>query len=63
MYFLHNKAFKKFAQFIGLIIFISKIYQKKEKNLYMRILKSHPLLKLVNSYLIDASQPSTISYL
>jgi ubiquinol-cytochrome c reductase cytochrome b subunit len=29
----------------------------------MRVLKSHPLLKLVNSYLIDASQPSNISYL
>lgn len=29
----------------------------------MRILKSHPILKLVNSYLIDASQPSNISYL
>ena len=29
----------------------------------MRILKSHPLLKLVNNYLIDASQPSNISYL
>jgi len=29
----------------------------------MRILKSHPLLKLVNSYVIDASQPSNISYL
>ena len=29
----------------------------------MRILKSHPLLKLVNGYLIDASQPSNISYL
>lgn len=29
----------------------------------MRILKSHPLLKLVNSYLIDASQPSNITYL
>ncbi len=29
----------------------------------MRILKSHPLLKLVNSYLIDSSQPSNISYL
>lgn len=28
----------------------------------MRTLKSHPLLKLVNSYLIDASQPSNISY-
>ena len=24
----------------------------------MRILKSHPLLKLVNSYLIDSPQPS-----
>jgi len=29
----------------------------------MRILKSHPFLKLVNNYLIDASQPSNISYL
>jgi ubiquinol-cytochrome c reductase cytochrome b subunit len=29
----------------------------------MRILKSHPLLKLANGYLIDASQPSNISYL
>jgi ubiquinol-cytochrome c reductase cytochrome b subunit len=28
----------------------------------MRILKSHPLLKLLNSYLIDATQPSNISY-
>nr|YP_010119159.1 cytochrome b [Erysiphe necator]QQY98156.1 cytochrome b [Erysiphe necator] len=29
----------------------------------MRIFKSHPLLKLVNSYVIDAPQPSNISYL
>jgi ubiquinol-cytochrome c reductase cytochrome b subunit len=29
----------------------------------MRILKSHPLLKLLNSYLIDHSQPSNINYL
>ena len=29
----------------------------------MRILKRHPILKLLNSYLIDASQPSNISYL
>ena len=29
----------------------------------MRILKSHPILKLVNSYLFDSSQPSNISYL
>lgn len=29
----------------------------------MRILKSHPLLKLLNQYLIDNSQPSNISYL
>jgi ubiquinol-cytochrome c reductase cytochrome b subunit len=29
----------------------------------MRTLKSHPLLSLVNSYLIDSSQPSNISYL
>jgi ubiquinol-cytochrome c reductase cytochrome b subunit len=29
----------------------------------MRIIKSHPLLKLVNSYVIDSPQPSNISYL
>ena len=29
----------------------------------MKILKSHPLLRLVNSYLIDSSEPSNISYL
>jgi ubiquinol-cytochrome c reductase cytochrome b subunit len=29
----------------------------------MRILKTHPLLKLVNSYIIDSPQPSNISYL
>jgi ubiquinol-cytochrome c reductase cytochrome b subunit len=29
----------------------------------MRILKKHSMLKLVNSYIIDASQPSNISYL
>ena len=29
----------------------------------MRILKNHPLLKIVNSYIIDSPQPSNISYL
>jgi ubiquinol-cytochrome c reductase cytochrome b subunit len=29
----------------------------------MRILKSHPLLRLVNAYIIDSSEPSNISYL
>ena len=29
----------------------------------MRILKSHPLLHIVNSYVIDSPQPSNISYL
>ncbi len=29
----------------------------------MRLLKRHPLLKLVNSYVIDSPQPSNISYL
>jgi ubiquinol-cytochrome c reductase cytochrome b subunit len=29
----------------------------------MRILKSHPILKLVNSYIIDSPQPSNLSYL
>jgi ubiquinol-cytochrome c reductase cytochrome b subunit len=29
----------------------------------MRIFKSHPLLRLMNSYIIDSPQPSNISYL
>ena len=29
----------------------------------MRILKTHPLLKMVNSYVIDSPQPSNLSYL
>jgi group I intron endonuclease len=29
----------------------------------MRIFKSHPLLKMMNSYIIDSPQPSNISYL
>lgn len=29
----------------------------------MRILKNHSLLKLANGYIIDASQPSNISYM
>jgi ubiquinol-cytochrome c reductase cytochrome b subunit len=29
----------------------------------MRIFKSHPLLKMVNSYMIDSPQPSNLSYL
>jgi ubiquinol-cytochrome c reductase cytochrome b subunit len=29
----------------------------------MRILKSHPLFRMVNSYLIDSPQPSNLSYL
>ena len=29
----------------------------------MRILKTHPILKMVNSYVIDSPQPSNLSYL
>ena len=29
----------------------------------MRLLKSHPLLGLLNSYMVDSPQPSNISYL
>lgn len=29
----------------------------------MRIFKNHPILKLVNSYVVDASQPSNLSFL
>ncbi len=47
---------------VGLMI-LKKVFFIFYKILFiMRILKSHPLLKLVNSYIIDASQPSNISY-
>jgi ubiquinol-cytochrome c reductase cytochrome b subunit len=29
----------------------------------MRLLKTHPILGLLNSYMIDAPQPANISYL
>jgi ubiquinol-cytochrome c reductase cytochrome b subunit len=29
----------------------------------MKLLKSHPLLSLANSYVIDSPQPSNISYM
>lgn len=29
----------------------------------MRILKTHPLLGLINSYMVDSPQPSNISYM
>jgi ubiquinol-cytochrome c reductase cytochrome b subunit len=45
------------------MIFINKLIKIKKKIKNMRILKSHPLLKLMNAYVIDASQPSNISYL
>jgi ubiquinol-cytochrome c reductase cytochrome b subunit len=39
-------------------------YKNNNKNnKKMRILKSHPLLKLINSYTIDSPQPANISYL
>jgi ubiquinol-cytochrome c reductase cytochrome b subunit len=43
-------------------------YIKQSKKLYflnklMRLLKSHPLLRIVNSYIVDSPQPSNISYL
>ena len=41
----------------------SKVSIKKNIYVNMRILKTHPLLKMVNSYIIDSPQPSNISYL
>jgi ubiquinol-cytochrome c reductase cytochrome b subunit len=34
-----------------------------KKKIKMRIFKSHPLISLVNGYLVDSPQPSNISYL
>jgi len=39
-----------------------RLLKTKYCNKNMRILKSNSLLKLINYYLIDASQPSNISY-
>ena len=49
---------------------IWKIWYKKQKKIKklkkkkdLRLLKNNPISKLLNSYLIDASQPTNISYL
>ena len=42
---------------------LEKLKTQKKSQYKMRILKNHPLLKLLNSYLIDSPQPSNISYL
>jgi quinol-cytochrome oxidoreductase complex cytochrome b subunit len=39
-----------------------KLIKHQQKNI-MRILKSHPILSLLNSYLVDSPQPANISYL
>jgi ubiquinol-cytochrome c reductase cytochrome b subunit len=54
---------------IDVLVYIAVLYAIIYLNLNfyldknMRILKTHPLLKLVNSYVIDSPQPSNISYL
>lgn len=55
---VHESLFLKEASFKEKISDI--LHRNKFK---MRILKSHPLLKMVNSYVIDSPQPSNISYL
>jgi hypothetical protein len=63
---LYNKVLVlKMCRYLGLMIFIKKIIHFFFiLNLTtMRILKNNSILKLVNSYIIDASQPSNISYL
>lgn len=42
---------------------IKKVIICKKKINIMRIFKSHPILKLLNIYVIDASQPSNLNYL
>lgn len=39
------------------------MYPRPGGEVLMRLLKSHPLLKIINSYVIDSSQPSNLSYL
>ena len=63
---LYNKVLVlKMCSSFGLMIFIRKnLHFFFVLNLTtMRILKNNSILKLVNSYIIDASQPSNISYL
>jgi hypothetical protein len=40
-----------------------KKYKNKNEKKKMRILKSNPLLRILNAYLIDAPTPANISYL
>jgi len=35
----------------------------KQYKIYMRLLKSHPILRLANSYLVDSPQPLNLSYM
>jgi hypothetical protein len=35
---------------------------KKENKKKMKILKKHPILSIVNAYIIDSPTPSNISY-
>lgn len=59
--FLHTIEFKNF-----MFTKFNDLYYYYKNNFLlntMRILKSHPLLRLVNAYIIDASHPSNISYL
>ena len=46
-----------------MIILVNNITVIKRKKKKMRIFKSHPLLSLVNGYLVDSPQPSNLSYL
>lgn len=46
-----------------LLLYISIDKCSNFLKIQMRILKSHPLLRLVNIYIIDHSQPSNINYL
>ena len=45
------------------MIFLKIIYEKMKKINKWEFFKSHPLLSLVNGYLVDSPQPSNISYL
>jgi group I intron endonuclease len=47
---------------LGLFYLIKK-KTENNNNTYMRLLKSHPILRLANSYLVDSPQPINLNYL
>lgn len=53
---------KKINIYIYITLILKKLIQNKILNQKVKLLKSHPLLSIFNSYVIDSPQPANISY-